>query len=93
MVDVVVARIGASDGEVTVNSGPVPGPAGGGVERYADPNRLLLGPECAAMLGISASTWRSLRTRPAPDESNPRAPRWKLSTLAEYARTRRRRVR
>lgn len=61
-------------------------------------DQLLTGPEVAQLLGISPITWRTYvikRYAPAPDVPGTgkagadRYPKWKVSTVAEYRRTRR----
>lgn len=70
------------------------------------PDRLLTGPQVAKLLGIDPSSWRTAQWRkvaPPPDDpghggdegmpANRRTPRWKVSTIAEYRKERRRRGR
>lgn len=67
-------------------------------EVTADPDRLLTGPEVCALLGIEPGTWRTYVCRgqaPVADDpgvgpANRRTPRWRLSTVREYSRGRRR---
>lgn len=74
------------------------------VQRTADdaqmyapgPDSLLTGAQIADVLGIVPATWRSLVRSghaPRPDDPgvgavNRRTPRWKISTIAEFRRTR-----
>lgn len=59
----------------------------------ADPDRLLTGPEVAALLGVEPSSWRVSVWRgyaPKPDDPggvgpvNQRRPRWRLSTVRAF---------
>jgi hypothetical protein len=67
---------------------------------FAHPDRLLTAAEAAALLGMSAPTFRAQARRNGltPDEpeldrpANRRSPKWKLSTIAKWQHTRRRRA-
>lgn len=77
--------------EVARVSVPYDGPIMVG-EVVADPERLLSGPEVAAVLGIRPDTWRAYVNRgqaPAPDVpgvgcAERRRPKWRLSTVRAY---------
>lgn len=85
--------------EVARVSVPYGGPVMVG-EVVADPERLLSGPEVAAVLGIGADTWRSYVRRgyaPAPDVPGVgcperRRPKWRLSTVRTYYQGKRRKA-
>ena len=73
------------------------GAGGSGREVVADPDRLLTGPEVAALLGIEPVSWRSLVRQgfaPVADDPggvgpvNTRRPRWRLSTVREFRQNR-----
>ncbi len=90
MADPVVVRVSAGDGSVVL-SGPV----------SVDLDRLMPAAEVAALLGVSAATWRSYVARgyaPQPldpgDESlsaRGRRPRWSLRQVQQYCDGRQRR--
>lgn len=57
-------------------------------------DKLLTGPEAAARLGLTPATWRGYVSKgyaPKPDDAdegrpvNRRAPRWRVSTIDEFA--------
>jgi predicted DNA-binding transcriptional regulator AlpA len=90
----VAGRITATRG-ITVTTGPGDADLEGAV--FAHPDRLLTAAEAAALLGMSAATFRAQARRSGltPDEPqldrpvNRRSPRWKLSTIAKWQHTRR----
>lgn len=90
----VVARVSAG-GVRFVGAAVDESPDGEGV--YAPgPDSLLSGAQIADLLGIVPATWRSLvRSGHAPPADEPgvgpvnrRSPRWKVSTITEFRRTR-----
>jgi hypothetical protein len=81
-------------------TGPLDDASDPEVKVFGHPDRLLTAAEAAALLGMTAPTFRAQARREGltPDEPeadrppNRRTPRWKLSTIAKWQHTRRRRA-
>lgn len=100
MSDVVVVRVSASSGEVTLAAAPAGLPAGVRERVVYDPDRLLSTRELCRLLGIAEQTWRNYVNKgyaPAADDpgdlskdARGRVRRWKASTVAAYRLNRKR---